>query len=270
MTEPGDLDALVSAVCSHPKYAAIDRGLVRWLLEKELAKDRSKKEALKAVRSKLHQVGGAFLEKSIDYAQWSDRLDQLPGDLAHPLVLSFCREMMSQHSSTQERLPILDRFYTETLAGITPIRSLIDLACGLNPLSLPWLPIVKNTQIFACDMYTDMTAFHNRFFAHFGLNARAETCNLIHAAPQQSVQLALLLKTIPCLEQIDKNVGQRLLESIQAEVLLVSFPIHSLGGRSKGMLRFYEAHFRELAAGLPWRISRFEFPSELVFRLDRE
>ena len=76
-------------------------------------------------------------------------------------------------------------------------------------------------------------------------------------------------KTIPCLEQVDKTIGRRLLEQIQAEVLLVSFPVHSLGGRSKGMLQFYENHFRQLAADLPWRITRFEFASELVFRLER-
>lgn len=270
MSDPVALDELVSAVCSHAKYAAIDRGLVRRLAEKELAKGRGPKEALKAVRNKLHQAGGAYLESNIDYTQWFARLNQLPQDLSHPLVLSFCREMMAAHASTHERLLFIERFYAEALTGLTPIRSLMDLACGLNPLSLPWLPLAEGAQITACDIYADMCAFLQKFFDHFALNARAETCDLIHAVPPQPVQLALLLKTIPCLEQVDKSIGRRLLEQIQAEVLLVSFPIHSLSGRSKGMPQFYEAHFRQLAAGLPWRVTRFEFPGELVFRLDRE
>lgn len=261
--------ALVSAVCSHSKYAAIDHDLIYRLAEKELAKGRSPKEALKAVRSKLHQIGGAYQGQLIDYTQWAERLDRLPNDLHHPLTLQFCREMMPLHASTDERLPFIDRFYQEILTDLPHARSIIDLACGLNPLSLPWLPLSPDAQITACDIYTDMLAFLERFFAHFRLNARAETCDLIHAVPQQPVQLALLLKTIPCLEQVDKTIGRRLLEQIQAEVLLVSFPVHSLGGRSKGMLQFYENHFRQLAADLPWRITRFEFASELVFRLER-
>ncbi len=269
MSNPADLDALVSAVCSHPKYAAIDRGLVRRLAEKELAKARGPKAALKAVRTRLHQVGGAYQEKTIDYAQWASRLQGLARDLSHPLARQFCREMMAEHASTRERLPVIERFYAAVLSDLPPIRSLIDLACGLNPLSLAWLPLAEGAQIIACDIYADMSAFLQQFFDHFGLNARAETCDLIQAVPPQPVQLALLLKTIPCLEQVDKGIGRRLLEQVQAEVLLVSFPIHSLGGRSKGMLQFYEAHFRQLTAGLPWRITRFEFTSELVFRLER-
>ncbi len=269
MSDPDDFDALVSAVCRHPKYAAIDRGLVRRLAEKELTKGRGHKAALKAVRNKLHQIGGAYQENPIDYAHWASRLERLPRDLSHPLARQFCSEMMAQHASTRERLPVVERFYATTISDLPPVRSLIDLACGLNPLSLPWLPLAEGAQITACDIYADMSAFLQQFFDHFGLNARAETCDLIHAVPPQPVQLALLLKTIPCLEQVDKGIGRRLLEQIQAEVMLISFPIHSLGGRSKGMLQFYEAHFRQLTDGLPWRVTRFEFPSELVFRLER-
>jgi 16S rRNA (guanine(1405)-N(7))-methyltransferase len=269
MSETESVEALVTAVCAHPKYAAIDRGLVRRLVEKELGKGRSPKETLKVVRTRLHQVGSAYQEKLIDYAQWLNRLASLPRDLSHPQVHAFCLEMMAVHASTQERLPYIQRFYRELLSGLDPIRSLSDLACGLNPLSLPWLPLAKGAALYACDIYTDLTAFLHAFFSHFGLNARAETCDLIHAAPPQPVQLALLLKTIPCLEQIDKTVGRRLLETVQADVLLVSFPVYSLGGRSKGMLQYYETHFRTLVKDLPWRITRFEFPSELVFRLER-
>lgn len=269
MSETDPVEALVAAVCAHPKYALIDRGLVRRLAEKELTKGRSPRQALKAVRTKLHQIGSAFQENPIDYTQWRSRLDQLPRDLSHPLVQSFCLEMMALHASTQERLPFIDRFYDDLLGDQLPIRSLCDLACGLNPLSLPWLPLAEGAAIYACDIYTDLTAFLQHFFSHFGLNARAESCDLIHKPPAESAQVALLLKTIPCLEQVDKTVGRRLIEGIQADVLLISFPIYSLGGRSKGMLQFYETHFRRLIEGLSWRITRFEFPSELVFRLER-
>jgi 16S rRNA (guanine(1405)-N(7))-methyltransferase len=94
-------------------------------------------------------------------------------------------------------------------------------------------------------------------------------CDLISSCPTQPVQLALLLKTIPCLEQMDKSAGRTLLDGIQAEHLLVSFPARSLGGRSKGMVQNYEAHFHQLIAGRPWRVQRFEFTSELVFLVSK-
>lgn len=269
MTDSDDLQTLVEAVQSTAKYAAIDRGLVRSLVEQELAKGRSTKETVKAVRNKLHQIGSAYQEKPIDYAQLLRRLAALPTELRSPELRAFCLEAMRNHTSTRERLGFLESFYSEPLAGIGPIHSLLDLACGLNPLALSWMPLAADAQIEVCDIYADMTAFLNAFFTHTAVNGSATSCDLLQQIPERPVQLALLLKTIPCLEQVDKTIGRRLLQTIQAEYMLVSFPVHSLGGRGKGMRQNYDQHFQGLTAELPWKVTRFDFPGELVFRLSR-
>ncbi len=272
MTDPTAVQSLVEAVRNAPKYAAMDAGLVQALVEQELGKGRSVKETIKAVRNKLHQVGSAYQEIPIGYTHLLQRLTTLSHDLYSPEIKTFCLEAMREHTSTRERLGFLEEFYSQSLAGLGPIHSLIDLACGLNPLALPWLPLAPNAQLFACDIYTDMTGFLNAFYAHTGVNGHAFTCDLIHNLPDipaKPVQLALLLKTIPCLEQVDKSIGRRLLSSIRAEHMLVSFPVHSLGGRGKGMRANYDHHFQELVSGLPWQVARFDFPGELVYRLSR-
>lgn len=269
MTEPDDIQTLVTAVQSSAKYAAIDPELVRALVEQELAKGRKNKETVKAVRNKLHQIGSAYQEEPIDYAQLSQQLAALPHDLLSPEMRSFCLAAMAKHTSTRERLSFLDSFYSETLAGIGPIHSLLDMACGLNPLSLSWLPLAAGARVEVCDIYSDMTGFLNTFFAHNNFAGTAYTCDLIHHIPDKPVQLALLLKTIPCLEQVDKTIGRRLLSSIQSDHVLVSFPVHSLGGRGKGMRQNYDMHFQQLVSDLPRQITRYDFPGELVFRLSR-
>ena len=52
-------------------------------------------------------------------------------------------------------------------------------------------------------------------------------------------------------------------------MVVISFPARSLGGRSKGMVDNYADHFAELIAGQPWQVTRFDFPTELVFRVMR-
>jgi 16S rRNA (guanine(1405)-N(7))-methyltransferase len=79
------------------------------------------------------------------------------------------------------------------------------------------------------------------------------------------VQAALLFKTIPCLEQLQKGIGKRLLEGIRAETLVVTYPAASLGGRSKGMRKTYTAQFAELVEGKPWHVCGLEIGSELVY-----
>ena len=232
-------------------------------------KGHSTKEVIKAVRNKLHQVGGAYQEKPIDYTKWKVELARLPHDLNSGEVQAFCREKMVWHTSTRERLPLLESFYQTTLGAVAPIHSLLDLACGLNPLTYAWLPLADGATLQAYDIYSDQTDFLNAYFQHTSLSGQAEMCDLTHSVPTQPVQLALLLKTIPCLEQIDKTIGRRLLTQINAEHLLVSFPSHGLSGKGKGMRHNYAAHFQELTAGLPFSVQNFEFPGELVYLLTR-
>lgn len=264
-----DIDEIIRSVQQNPRYQSIAPELVRRITAAELAKGRNFKETVKAVRNKLHQVGGAYQEKPIDYPRLLAELTTLPRDPAHPEVRQFCRRALALHASTRERLPILETFYAQTLASLGSITSLIDLACGLNPLTLPWLALANGAQIFACDIYLNQLDFINQFYRHLGFAGHAFPCDLAEGAPARPVQLALLLKTIPCLEQVDKSAGERLLSTIQAEHILVSFPAKSLGGRSKGMPQNYEAHFRELTAGFPWRIQRFEFATELAFLISK-
>lgn len=267
MSESVDTEHLLRAVRANPRYAAINPDLIRTLIERQKGISRQPREIVKAVRNKLHQVGGAYLDKPIDYAHWTIRLAQLPPDLQHPQVKDFCRQMMALHTSTRERLPILDRFYAETLSTLQPIQSLLDLACGLNPLALPWLPIMTETRIWVCDIYSDQIAFLQQFFDHFGIQGQASLCDLTSHIPQQPVQLALLLKSIPCLEQLDKTIFNRVLEELRAEVLLVSFPAQSIGGRGKGMRQNYRQHFEESIRGRQVQFQTFDFPNELVFLL---
>ena len=54
--------------------------------------------------------------------------------------------------------------------------------------------------------------------------------DVIANCPTQAVDIAFVLKTIPCLEQVDKTAGIELLNQLQARNIVVSFPVHSLAG----------------------------------------
>jgi 16S rRNA (guanine(1405)-N(7))-methyltransferase len=172
---------------------------------------------------------------------------------------------MRHHASTRERLPILDAFYTTTLAAIQPVRSVLDVACGLGPLALAWMPLAADVTYYACDLYADMIAFLNDFFRLAGVRGHAQVCDLVVGPPRQQVELALALKALPPLEQLDRQAGRNLLRALQADHILVSFPARSLGGRDKGMAENYEQRFRELVAGEGWPVERFAFATEIAF-----
>ena len=258
----------MAQVQTSAKYQAVAPGLVRDLAARELAKARSPKEAVKAVKNKLHQVAGAYLDAKPDYPAWLSQLEQAhqTGADLRPL----CQEFMRRHASTRERLPILAEFYQAIFAGLAPVGAVLDLACGLNPLALPWMALAPTTRYVACDIWRDEVTFLDQWLRLLGQPGAAFVHDLLTGPPQVQADVVLLLKAIPCLEQMDKTLGARLLAAIDAPVVVVSFPAASLGGSAKGMTAHYTSHFQQLVDPDLWQVERLEFETELVFRLRRK
>jgi len=269
MTPAPDLDAMVAAVTAAPKYRHVYPALVRRIAAQELSKGRKPADVVKETRTKLHQVGAAYQERTPNYESWKTELSDLPQDLVSENIKGWCREKMKQHASTSERLSILDSFYATIFEGFSPFHSVLDLACGLNPLAAPWMPLADDASYYAYDIYTNMAGFLSAWLKHCGMGGEAGLCDLIAETPTPQAEVALLLKTIPCLEQVDKNILPRLMAVIPAPLIVVSFPVASLGGKNKGMRGFYTQRFEEWNQSWTGSMKRFDFSSEVVYRLQR-
>jgi 16S rRNA (guanine(1405)-N(7))-methyltransferase len=267
--QPEPLEQLVDAVLESSKYRSVSEEFIRSIGAQELAKRRKLKDAIKATKNKLHQVGGAFLGRKPDFTRWLEELRGVSQQGGPDNLRQVCAEIMAHHSSTRERLPILDQFYEQTLGDLSPISSILDIACGLNPLAAPWMPLAGNADYYAYDIYDSMIGFVDKSLALMGVRGHARLCDVLQPFSSPEVEVALILKAIPCLEQIDKSAGHRLLDSVAATHVLVSFPARSLCGRNKGMVANYESRFRELMTGRNWSLKRFEFETELVFRISK-
>lgn len=265
MPDPALVEEITRTVEQSARYAGISRGVIEHAARDAVIRYPKVKEAVKAVKSKLHQVAGVFFEE-MDFVRWQEKIGAATKE--EPLRAA-CREVMRFHTSTRERLPILDRLFNETLAEIAPVESVLDLACGLNPLAIPWMPLRAGARYLACDVYPSLAQFMNNVFPKLGVEGRAEVCDLTWETPSEPVQLALLLKSLPCLEQMQKGTAARLLETLNAQQILVTYPAKSLGGRGKGMPENYDAQFRRLVEGKPFTWQRFDFPSETAYLLKR-
>ena len=273
MLMDSNLDAIAeitASVLSKKKYRHIHPDLIRSLAGSELEKGRGKKETLKAVTGKLHQVGAAYFPSRPDYSSWLSDLQHLPANLDSPEVKSFCREVMENHHSTRERLLILEAFFNKALSPIAPVKSILDLACGLNPLALPWMPAAGDVRYSGCDIFSDMVGFLTGFAKHFSIDADFSVCNLLEANFTGEFQVAFLLKTLPCLEQLQADFSGRLLDAVPAEYLLISFPVRSLSGRPKGMRESYASRFEEMMNRRSWEFNKYEFFDELAYLVKKK
>lgn len=265
--QQAQLDSLVKSIVESPKYRSVSAELIETIGLRELTVRRNFKDAVKATKNKLHQIGGAFLDGNPQYDAWTAQLAAAAHAGDQELLRRTCVAIMRRHASTRERIRLLDTFYTTIFAGLPPIRSILDLGCGFHPLALPWMQCDADLTYYACDIYADMMSFLNSFLQLISVRGLAQVCDLVAAPPSRPVDVAMLFKLLPTLEQLDKNAGPQLLQAINATYMLVSFPVRSLGGHNKGMAEQYEHRFQQLIHAQGWSFQRFEFATELVFRV---
>lgn len=256
-----ELEDVVAAVATSKKYHSICTDTIRRIAERELASHGNAKAAAKATKRRLHQVYGAF-EQDFDYEAAYQRLQNAFRLDSEDEIEASCREILSLHSSTRERLPILDRFYSAIFEITGQPATVLDLGCGLSPLALPWMgPIAR---YIALDIDTDRVHFLNQYLSLAGFEPLARCQDVLARPPDDTADVTLLLKMSPTLERQESGATLRLVEQLDSPFVVVSYAVKSLGGRDKGMLQQYQRQFLELAGDRRWSVEELVFETELV------
>ncbi|MBM3475055.1 MAG: 16S rRNA methyltransferase [Armatimonadetes bacterium] len=227
---------------------------------------RRPREATKVAKRKLHQIHGAYV-RQLDLRRMGELVGALPeaGDAA--ALEAACRAILACHASTRERLAFVEELYPALFALTGVPSSVADLACGLNPFALPWMGLPTEVRYCACDIDGRIVDAVNALFAHTGTQGVAESRDLLASPPEWDVDMALLLKTAPCLEQQEKGATLNLLRGLRARHVVLSFPAQSLGGKGKGMRRTYAETASCLAETLKAETQRLDCPTETFFVL---
>jgi 16S rRNA (guanine(1405)-N(7))-methyltransferase len=234
------------------------------LAAEELPKARNTDEAVKRVKRRLHQAVGAFRSgrtATADRGIW-------PVEDPHALRAA-CARAMSRHASTRERLPYIDTFH----AGIWRVTGvpdlLLDLGCGLGPLSLPWMDI-GSAPYHASDADAGSLGVVRSFLEAAGQPHRVTVHDLAVGPPavDKVADVVLMLKLVTTLDRQDPEAAARLLRTVRARYAVVSFAARSLGGRG-GRDRTYRVRLDRLVrdAGRVREVAEASVPNELVFVL---
>ncbi len=231
-------DSLAASRAGREVCLAVVQNAVRWALQRYPAK-----EAEKAAKTRLHQFYGSYVSDG-----WVKRADKTLAELACGGIgaAQASAALLALHGSTRERLGYIEECYGKIFTISGKQATIIDIACGLNPVSF-CLMGMNGVHLTAADAGSAVTDILNRFFALAGMaDARAYACDVTAELPQGRFDLALVMKFLPLAERMDKGGALKLMNNINARHITVSFPTRSLSGRNVGMERNYSEWFEGL------------------------
>ena len=262
MSAAPDVDSIVSRVQRTAKYAPLCESVIRRAARQAASRYRTSKEAEKATRRRLHQVYGAYLED-----EWLALLSQAVDgmrdeDRADPR--SFCRPLLDLHASTRERVHDVDDLFGEIFEQTGPPSRILDLACGLNPIAIPWMGLAEACHYTAVDLHAGLSDTLSRFFGALGVRGEVVCGDALDWSDFQ-VDVVMMLTVLPCLARQEKDADLAILRRIQSPWVVVSYPARSLSGRDVGMSAHYEARLRQIAERCGRDVTTIDRSTERVY-----
>lgn len=262
------IQPLVNELLNSRKYRALNlpAETVRDLLEQELPRHRNSKDALKAVRHKLHTIVAPYLGDP-DYDQVAT--DLRAASIAGPKALrAACAGVLAAHASTRERLQVLDDFYARLFAVTGQPGSILDLACGLNPFAWLWMGLPASTQYHAYDIHAPRVSAINAFFETQGLAPLAEVRDVLVRPPEIEADVAFLFKEAHRMEERARGCSRAFWRALKVRWLLVSLPAESLSGKFQ-LAERQRALVNQAIGDAGWPVTELTFGAEIVFCIEK-
>jgi len=268
--EQAFLDSLIQAVGFSRKYRDLDIPLstLQDILVYESQHSHSRKELEANFRKTLHNIMAPYLE-DINYSAETAGIAEFHAlEPSLESLKSWCQDKMRRHASSRERLPHLAAFYQKIFAAIgTPV-SILDLACALDPLGLPWMDLPSITSFVAYDIHQPRLKFLQAFFQAFYPQARAVHQDILTTIPDQKADCAFFFKEAHRLEKRRPGSNRELFAGLNVKWLVVSLPSRNLAGHHR-LETYHTSLIQKAIEGQPWSLSTDIVGDELLFFIQK-
>lgn len=267
-------DEITQKIKNTKKYKHLEPSLIEQVVSSVAGRYQSSYEVDRKARNILHQLWGAYYNDAPNFKKMAKQYQQ---NIQQKIpIKQALLPILATHASTRERVGLLAEFYAKIFATTGTPESIVDHACGLNPLTIPWMNLPKETSYSAFDIDAHGTEFIIDIIEltkEIQSGAFPESTFISQQSIQSSVnhssEVAFFFKCITCLDHLEKGIGLKALEQQVCKYAVVTFPIKSIKGYEKGMKDFYANHFEQYLAGKPWGIEKLTFQTELVYVLKK-
>lgn len=266
-----EIEKLIQGAQRSRKYRDLELPveMLRDLIEVNLPISRNVSELKTNFRKSLHNVIAPYLE-NIDYDQEIHFLQTNSLALSEPEDLkAYCRKMMTKHASTRERIPHLEQFFDTIYEVIGSPKSVLDLACALDPLCLPWMKLDEEAVFKAYDINLPRVRYLQAFFALIHPNFKAIQQDILLHPPTEKADCAFFFKEAHRLEKRQPGSTRILLNEINAASIVLSLPAMDLKGHHS-LEKLHRSLVEKTLEGTNWQQEVRLVGNELLFFINKE
>ncbi|NQU98344.1 hypothetical protein HQ533_02665 [Candidatus Woesearchaeota archaeon] len=236
------MESLVQDILSKKELKNLDKKLVEEELEKYFERNRKMRAVLvnkgfnkrskeyktvtKDIRKTLREIYGVFIQKN--YSRREKLLSKIKKENKEETI----KQILLLHQSTKERLQYYKEIYKKLFKITGKQKTILDLACGLNPLSYFWLGY--KPKYIASEISSKDLEFIQEFFKKTAISGKTIQIDLVTEQKKlKSVKadICFLFKALDSLEARKKNISKTLIEEVNAKWIVISFSKISLGGK---------------------------------------
>ncbi len=209
------------------------------------------KRIVKEVRARLRKVYGVFRSGNI------------------------AGTTLETHYSTKERFSFYPLLYKKIFAITGKPRVVLDLGCGVNPLSLPFMKIPSFTY-YAYDINQKEINVLSQFFTewkqkHHLFTGKASVLDISNTAEVQKLPSADVCFLFKVTDAVDRNKGhtasERLIRAIPARYVVLSFSTKTLSGKPMTAPRRRWVEWMCQRVGYEYTI--LEFENEIFYVIEK-
>ena len=286
------VNKIISKVKEKKELSNIENSYVKNILRKELAKNtklvdflkehelktlnRSSKykELIKKIRAHLRRVYGVFVAESSEKRE--KLLEKLTNTQGNRKEIH--KKLLETHLSTKERVPHYKKIYQKIWEFTKKPKIILDLGCGLNPLSFPWMNL-NRVDYLAVELNKKDCEFLNRYFKIIkdsGLHGNAKAIDLtneikkIESLPKSDV--CFMLKILDTIEEGQKGHkrSEELIKKAPCRFIVASFPTATISQKEMPGSKNKRAWLEKLCERLKFDFKKFEVSNELFYIIDKK
>jgi len=219
---------------------------------------------LKQIKSRLHKIYGSFQTTKKNKAK--KLLEKLRDKKDNKIV----REILETNLSTKERLASYGFVYGEIFKRSKDIDTILDLGCGLNPLSYPYMELENDIKYYAYDINENDLDIVKEFFSIYRVENLVSAIDLRNLNDAKKLPPADICFMFKLLDPLEKNSGNHKLSeeiikilSHKCRFVVVSFSTKTLSGRQ--MNHPYRGWIERMLSRIGLKFEKFGIPNEIFY-----